>query len=148
MLAEKIQRGLFPKESITVELNKSPTPINSSRLFLMPCEALKIAISQAPESSLRYIWFPGAEYLDARCRLRLKDEWHLDRKILVTIDGLTGAVLEINRADEDTIVRRALNEMYPIHSGHGMASYFRLIILIAELGLMGLLYSGPAKLEA
>jgi uncharacterized iron-regulated membrane protein len=61
---------------------------------------------------------------------------------LVTIGGLTGAVIEINRADERTILRRALNVMYPIPSGHGMASYCRLIILIAGLGLMRLLYSG------
>ena len=142
MLAEKIERVLFAEESITLELNKLPMPISPSRPLLTPSGRLKIAISQAPESTPSYIRFPSAEYSDARIRLRLKDKWHLNQKTLVTIDGLTGGVIEINRADEGTILRRALNAMYPIHSGHSMASYYKLIILIAGLGLMRLLYSG------
>lgn len=142
MLVQKISRSLFTPTSsaplINTNSNSTITPTN----VLPPSQLLSAVTNLIPQSLPSYIWLPNNERVNAKFRLRLTDEWHLNGRTSVVVDPLSGEIITFDRSDMATNGQRLLNTMWPLHSGRGLPVLYSTFLLITGLGLLRLVYSG------
>jgi len=89
------------------------------------------------------IWPEGGEQM-MKVRFRLPGEWHLNGRTSVQVTGRSGDVVVSERSDRVGPARKLVNQLYPLHSGYGMPAAYRLLALLAGIGLFWLSLTGAA----
>ena len=77
-----------------------------------------------------------------KVRFRLNGEWHLNGRTTVWLNTRSGELRRTERADNMPTTRRLLNQLYPLHSGFGMNTPYRLLTLLSGIALTWLCITG------
>lgn len=109
---------------------------------LVPSRWLLAAAAAVPDGSPTYIRLPGTDRGEASIRFRLPDEWHPNGRTSVTLEATTGKMTLGQRSDKARPARKALNQLYPLHSGYGMGWVYALLIFASGIALLWLGVSG------
>lgn len=142
MVVQKVSRSLFTPTSSTPPINTNSNSTITLTNMLPPSQLLSAATNLIPQSLPSYIWLPNNERVNAKFRLRLTGEWHLNGKTSVIVDALSGEIITFDRSDKATNGQRLLNTMWPLHSGRGLPAVYSTLLFITGLGLLRLVYSG------
>lgn len=135
MLWQKLVRPLLaPAPDTTL-----PTTLAGE---VAPSQWLLAASAAVPDGKPTYIRLPDGSRADASIRFRLPGEWHPNGRTSVTLETTTGKMTLGQRSDEARPARRALNQLYPLHSGYGMGWGYALLIFASGIALLWLGLSG------
>ena len=80
-----------------------------------------------------------------KVRFRLNGEWHLNGRTTVWLNTQSGELRRTERADNMPTMRRLLNQLYPLHSGFGMNTPYRLLTLFSGIALAWLCITGGLR---
>lgn len=138
MLWQKLIFPLLPPNPVfTVKSAEPQTPTSAiSRGYLL-------AHREIDGSWPTYITI-GREQGDVmlKVRFRLNGEWHLNGRTTVWLNTRSGELRRTERADNMPTTRRLLNQLYPLHSGFGMNTPYRLLTLLSGIALAWLCLTG------
>jgi uncharacterized iron-regulated membrane protein len=137
MLWQKLRGPLLPPpaNTQTTQLGQLTTTAKGAELFLM-------AQQQLPDAWPTYIRLATKANPVVNFRYRLPDEWHPNGRTAVKIDLSSGLMTLSARADQVNWQQRLINQNYPLHSGYGMNSIYRLFIFIGGIALLWLSITG------
>ena len=135
MLWQKLVRPLLAPAPATTLQTSLAGEVAPSRWLLAAAAAV-------PDGWPTYIRLPDGDRGEASIRFRLPGEWHPNGRTSVTLEATTGKMTLSQRSDEARPVRRALNQLYPLHSGYGMGWVYALLIFASGIALLWLGVSG------
>lgn len=133
MLWQKLAGPLLPPDPVTA-LTRAELPPTAP-----PSHWLRAALAAVPDGWPTFIRLDDGA---ASVRFRLPGEWHSNGRTTVTFDTATGAGHLTLRADQAPPARRLLNQLYPLHSGYGMAGWYAALICFGGLALLWLSVTG------
>ena len=107
-----IENGLLPSSSIT--------------------DLLRLVQGQFPDGQITMVQLPKQSKPEARFRVRLKDEWHINGKSSVTINPQQKQ-LQVKRVTENSNARKVLNLFYPLHSSYGLNNWVKSLVVLTGL---------------
>lgn len=93
---------------------------------------LKTAQQQIPNGEITMVQLPSKSSPNARFRMRLKNEWHINGKSSVTINT-NKKQIKVKRVTDASNSRKILNLFYPLHSGYGVNNWLTTIIIFTGL---------------
>ena len=138
MMWQILIRPLLPPLVETVQPLPPSVVVMAATESALPSASAAAALAWAeiPDGWPSFIRLPGEGNSQYRFRFRLPGEWHPNGRTSVILD-LQAAELRVTpRADEVPASRRLLNQVYPLHSGHGMNSVYALLVFLAGLFLL------------
>lgn len=138
MLWQKLVRPILPppaSHTMTSEYQEWPGG-SVSEMYLL-------AQAAVPDGWPTYIrvWSEQGNH-QIKARFRLPGEWHLNGRTSVQVNAKTGQMVISERSDQVALSRRLINQLYPLHSGYGMNSLYRLLLVITGVGLIWLVLTG------
>jgi len=107
-----------------------------------PSAWLRHGAAAVPDGWPTYIRLPGNGAAELGLRFRLAGEWHPNGRTSVTLDTASGHWRISARPDRASPGRRLLNQLYPLHSGYGMAGWYALLILLCGIATLWLGITG------
>ena len=140
MLWQGLIRPLLPPAPVKVI---SPDTITAGAGYdSQPSALFNMARNQVPDGWPTYIRLPSAATAEASFRFRLPGEWHPNGRTSVSINTASGEMRVSVRSDEATPGRMLLNQLYPLHSGYGMNTFYMFLVMLGGVFLLWLCITG------
>jgi uncharacterized iron-regulated membrane protein len=118
-----------------------PPPLSAADAAT-PAQLFLHAHQYFPDGWPTFIRLASSTNPTANFRYRLPDEWHPNGRTSVKIDLASGAITVSARSDNVDWQQNLINQNYPLHSGYGMNSLYRLLILCGGITLLWLGITG------
>lgn len=137
MLWQKLVRPILPPVAVDIH-----TGALDGAAGAPPSQLLLAAQGYVPDGWPTYIRLPWAQSDTASFRYRLPGEWHPNGRTSVKIHLPSGDVLISTRSDKAGWQQRLVNQLYPLHSGYGMNSFYTLLVLFSGIAMFWLSVTG------
>ncbi|MFV8816582.1 PepSY-associated TM helix domain-containing protein [Haliea sp. E17] len=138
MLWQKLVRPILPPPATHTEQQAAGSGAPGG-----VAAAYQLARSRMADGWPTYIRI-GTEQGEAqlKVRFRLPGEWHLNGRSSVQVGLRSGDIVVTERSDQVGAVRKLVNQLYPLHSGFGMHTVYRLLSLLVGVALFWLCATG------
>ncbi len=136
MMWQIMIKPLLPPVTETTQSMPPSLLVAGADRGVTPSAAMTAAWSVMADGWPSYIRLPEGGSNQYRIRFRLPGEWHPNGRTSVTVDIQNSELRVTPRADEVPASRRLLNQVYPLHSGHGMNAVYVLLVFLAGLFLL------------
>lgn len=117
-------------------------PALSAAATATPAQLFLHAQHYIPDGWPTYIRLASSTNPTANFRYRLPNEWHPNGRTSVKIELASGNITVSARSDKVDWQQNLINQNYPLHSGYGMNSIYRLLILCGGITLLWLGITG------
>lgn len=140
MMFQKV-RNAITAETTQTSVQASRAPIDPDQLVA----AVQLVNRTVQNSWPTYIRVVPGDAPVAKVRLRLDGEWHSNGRTNVYVDMDQTVVTKLQHVDDDSSVKKVLNQMYPLHSSYGMPLFYSLLTLSVGIGVIWLIVTGTGS---